>query len=217
MMAPIPHPEKPLLRGVSHHVAFVVALLAGGLLVLGSHGAETMVASLVYALSLATLFGVSALYHRKNWQPAARMVMRRLDHSAIFLLIAGTYTPVCMLLLEPGVGKLLLGLVWAGAILGIAQSVFWVNAPKAVSATIYVAFGCLVIPFLPQTAAALGGMRLALIAGGGALYALGAVVYALKRPDPWPAVFGYHEIFHALVIAASVAHFAAIASVVLGT
>lgn len=215
-MATLSHPEKPLLRGVSHQVTFFVALMAGGMLVLATHGLRAMAAIAVYALSLATMFGISALYHRKNWQPAARQVMRRLDHSAIFLLIAGTYTPVCMLLLERGVGTLLLGLVWGGALLGIGQSVFWVNAPKAVSASIYVTFGCLVIPFLPQTTAALGGVRLALIAGGGALYALGAVVYALKRPNPWPSVFGYHEIFHALVIAASVAHFAAIASVVMG-
>lgn len=215
-MATLSHPEKPLLRGVSHQLAFFVALLAGGCLLFLAHSPRTVAAIAVYAASLATMFGVSALYHRKNWQPAARQVMRRLDHSAIFLLIAGTYTPVCMLLLEPRVGSLLLGLVWIGALLGIGQSVLWVNAPKAVSASIYVAFGCLVIPFLPQTAAALGALRLALIAGGGALYALGAVAYALKRPNPWPAVFGYHEVFHALVVAASVAHFAAIASVVIG-
>jgi hemolysin III len=210
------HPNKPLMRGVSHQIAFFVALLAGGALVFATQGPRAMTAILVYALSLATLFGISALYHRKNWSPNARMMMRRLDHSAIFLLIAGTYTPVCMLLLEPKVGAMLLGLVWGGAILGIAQSVLWVNAPKAVSATIYVAFGCVILPFLPQTTAALGAVRLALIAGGGILYGLGAMVYALKRPDPWPSVFGYHEIFHALVIAASIAHFVAIASVVLG-
>lgn len=214
-MALLTQPDKPLLRGVSHQIAFFGALLAGGGLVLATQGPRALAAVLVYALSLATLFGISALYHRKNWSQKARMVMRRLDHSAIFLLIAGTYTPVCMLAMEPGVGGLLLGLVWLGAILGIGQSVLWVNAPKAVSASIYVAFGCVIIPFLPQTAAALGPMRLGLIAGGGALYAIGAAVYALKRPDPWPAVFGYHEIFHALVIAASGLHFVAIASVVL--
>jgi hemolysin III len=139
--------------------------------------------------------------------------MRRLDHSAIFLLIAGTYTPIC-LLLPARSGHPLLAIVWGGAAAGVLQSVLWVRAPKPLVAGVYVLLGWAVVPVLPALRAALGGTSLALLAAGGAAYTLGAVVYALRRPDPFPRVFGYHEVFHALVILAAVCHFAVAAAAV---
>jgi hemolysin III len=141
--------------------------------------------------------------------------MRRLDHSAIFLLIAGTYTPLC-LLLPAGTGLRLLAAVWVGAALGIVQSLLWVHAPKPLVAGIYVALGWAVLPVLPTLGAVLGTPALVLLAGGGAAYTLGAVIYATRRPDPFPKVFGYHEVFHALVIAAAACHFAVVARAVPG-
>lgn len=201
-----PLPAKPLLRGVSHQIAFFVALVAGLLLVHGARGARAQVGAAVYASSLAALFGVSALYHRRNWQPAARRWMRRLDHSAIFVLIAGTFTPFCLLLREGA--HFALALCWGAAALGVAQSVFWVSAPKPVAAILAVAMGWSVLPILPDIRSATGTGGVVLLLGGGVLYCLGAAAYAFKRPNPAPAVFGYHEIFHAFVIAGSACHFA---------
>ncbi|HET8538970.1 MAG TPA: hemolysin III family protein, partial [Anaeromyxobacter sp.] len=145
-----------------------------------------------------------------SWPPRARAWMRRLDHSAIFLLVAGTYTPMC-LLLPPASGLPLLAAVWAGASLGGVQSILWVPAPKPHVGAHAVALGWAVIPVLPELRAALGTPALALLAAGGAAYTLGAVVYAARRPDPFPRVFGYHEVFHALVIAAAACHLAVVA------
>lgn len=203
--AEVRHPEKPILRGVSHEIAAAVALLAWVALVATAPAARGRVAANVYGASLFALFTVSALYHRKTWAPRARMWMRRLDHSAIFLLIAGTYTPIG-LLLGPRGGTLLTA-VWAGAVLGVAQSVLWPRAPKALVAAVYVALGWMVLPMLPALRGALGPGALALLGAGGVLYTLGAVVYASRRPDPFPRVFGYHEVFHAMVIVAAALHF----------
>jgi hemolysin III len=213
MSATVLVPEKPLLRGVSHEIAAGVALAGWIVLALVAAPGRARVAAQVYGASLFTLFLVSALYHRPTWRPRARLLMRRLDHSAIFLLIAGTYTPFC-LLLPPASGVRLLAVVWAGAIAGILQSLLWVRAPKALSAVVYVLLGWVVVPVLPSLRAALGGGAVALLAGGGAVYTLGAIVYATRRPDPFPRVFGYHEVFHALVIAAAACHFAVAASAV---
>jgi hemolysin III len=169
----------------------------------------------VYGASLVTLFVVSAAYHRPTWAPRARSWMRRLDHSAIFLLIAGTYTPLC-LLLPPSTGLRLLAGVWAAAALGIVQSIVWVHAPKALVAAVYVALGWAALPVLPAMRAVLGTEAIALLAAGGAAYTIGAVVYAVRRPDPFPRVFGYHEVFHALVIVAAICHFAVVARAVPG-
>jgi hemolysin III len=200
-------PEKPLLRGVSHEIAAAVALAGWVALALVAAPGRARLAANVYGASLFTLFAVSALYHRPTWRPRARRVMRRLDHSAIFLLIAGTYTPFC-LLLPPATGHLLLAVAWGGAAAGVLQSLLWVGAPRAFSAVVYVLLGWVVVPVLPALRAALGGGAVALLAGGGALYTLGALVYASRRPDPSPRVFGYHEVFHAMVIAAAGCHFA---------
>lgn len=205
--------EKPLLRGVSHEVAAAFALVGWVLLVRHAPGPRAAIAAGVYGLTLTAQFGVSALYHRPRWGDRARLLMRRLDHAAIFLLIAGTYTPFC-LLLPDGPGRVLLAFVWAGALAGMAFSVAWPLAPKWLMAALTVALGWAVVPALPALRAAIGMGGLALLLGGGLAYTTGAVVYATRRPDPFPRVFGYHEVFHALVILAAVCHYVAIADVV---
>jgi hemolysin III len=199
-------PVKPLLRGVSHEIAAAVAVLAWIALALAAPVGPPRVAANVYGASLVSLFLVSALYHRPTWTPRARLLMRRLDHSAIFFLIAGTYTPIC-LLLPHRTGTTLLAIVWGGAAAGVLQSILWVRAPKPLVAAVYVLLGWVVVPVAPALHAALGGGAIALLGAGGAAYTTGAVVYALRRPDPFPRVFGYHEIFHALVIVAAACHF----------
>ena len=202
---------KPRLRGVSHFWAFFVALAAGAVLVATAPDGRATLAAAIYAGSLATLFGVSALYHRVNWRPAARRWMRRLDHSAIFLLIAGTVTPFALLVMSGPFATALLIAVWAGAAAGIVVELFWVDAPKWATAIVYLSVGWIGAIGFPAIVIEAGVAAGALIAIGGFLYTAGAIVYARQRPDPNPAVFGYHEIFHVLVIAAAVAHFAAVA------
>jgi len=205
--------EKPLLRGVSHEIAAAAALFAWvGLAVVAGPG-RARAAAHVYGASLFSLFFVSALYHRPTWKARARLLMRRLDHSAIFLLIAGTYTPFC-LLLPPATGIPLLAIVWGGAAVGVLQSILWVRAPKPLVAAVYVLLGWAVVPVVPALRAALGGGAIALLMAGGASYTVGALVYAARRPDPFPRVFGYHEVFHALVIAAAACHFAVAAAAI---
>jgi hemolysin III len=205
---------KPLLRGVSHEVAAGVALAAWIALALVAPSARARVAANVYGASLLALFAVSALYHRPTWPARARLWMRRLDHSAIFLLVAGTYTPFC-LVLGGARGEALLALVWGGAAIGVLQSVLWVRAPKALVAAVYVLLGWVILPVLPALVARLGPAAVALLAAGGIAYSLGAVVYALRRPDPFPRVFGYHEVFHALVVVAAGLHLAVAARAIL--
>jgi hemolysin III len=202
---------KPRLRGVSHQYAFYVAIAAGAALVVLARGAEARVAVAVYALSLCAMFGASALYHRIDWQPRASVWLRRLDHSMIYVLVAGTYTPFALLVLEPALGWTLLAIVWLGAVGGVAISLVWIDAPRWLSAVLYVALGWIGVMALPQLWDRVGAMAVALLATGGVLYTVGALVYARRRPDPAPRIFGYHEVFHALVIAAAVSQFAAVA------
>jgi hemolysin III len=207
---------KPRLRGVSHQWAFFVSLATGLALVIGAPGGEARVAAAIYALSVAALFGTSALYHRVTWASQnARRWMRRLDHSMIFLLIAGTYTPFAALVLEGTLATVILVVVWAGALGGIVLKLVWIDAPKPVVAVLYVLLGWVAVAAFPDLIDGLGVTSAALVAGGGVLYTAGAVVYALGRPDPAPTVFGYHEIFHALVIAAAALQYAVIAFFVL--
>lgn len=215
MIAPPAALVKPRLRGVSHTYAAVVAAGLGGLLMARVAAGDARRAVLVYTLSLVTLFGVSAAYHRPTWSPVARQWMRRLDHAAIFVLIAGTYTALC-LGLPPADASTLRTFVWVGALLGVLQSVLWVTAPKPLIAVLYVALGWSIAPYMKTVYASVGGAPLALVLVGGVAYSAGAVVYAKKRPDPVPAVFGYHEVFHALVIVAAALHFAAVAIIALG-
>jgi hemolysin III len=202
---------KPRLRGVSHQYAFFVAMAAGAALVVLARGAEARVAVGVYALSLCAMFGASALYHRIDWSPRLHAWLRRLDHSMIYVLVAGTYTPFALLVLAPALGWTILGVVWAGALAGVVLSLVWIDAPRWLTAVLYVALGWVAVVVLPQLWDRAGVMAVALLATGGVLYTLGAVVYARRRPDPAPRVFGYHEVFHALVIAAAAVQFAAVA------
>jgi hemolysin III len=202
---------KPRLRGVSHQYAFYVAVAAGAVLVVLAQGAQARVAVGVYALSLCAMFGASALYHRIDWPPRPSVWMRRLDHAMIYVLVAGTYTPFALLVLAPTLGWTLLGIVWAGALAGVALSLVWIDAPRALSALLYVVLGWLGLVALPQLWNRVGAMAVVLLATGGLLYTLGAVVYARRRPDPAPRVFGYHEVFHVLVIAAAAVQFVAVA------
>ncbi len=202
-------PPKPLLRGVSHQAACGVALIAGILLLAWAPTRRGQLAAAIYAASLVTLFGSSALYHRRHWSPPARARMRRLDHSAIFFLIAGTYTPFAMLL-PPTAERHLLTTVYIGAALGIIQTLLWVHAPKALVAALYLALGWVVVPFIAALRPVVDARQILLLAAGGAAYSGGAIIYALRRPDPAPSVFGYHELFHALTIVASICHFAAV-------
>ena len=204
--------RKPRLRGVSHKWAFFVSLVAGSALVVAAPTPRATIAVGIYAVSLSALLGVSALYHRVDWaRPSLRRWMRRLDHSMIFLLIAGTTTPFCVLVLSGALADALLVAVWAGAAAGIVVELIWVEAPKWVATSVYLAVGWIGALGFPAIVVAAGVGAGALIATGGLLYTAGAIVYARQRPDPRPATFGYHEIFHVLVIAAAAAHFAAIA------
>jgi hemolysin III len=203
---------KPRLRGVSHQWAFFAFLVAGAALVVAAPSGQATLAAVIYALSLVALFGTSALYHRINWvSAAARRWMRRLDHAMIFTLIAGTYTPFALLVLNGSLATGILVAVWAGALAGIALQLLWVDAPKWVTAIVYVTLGWVAAVAMPQMVSELGIAPVVLVAVGGVLYTIGAVIYALRRPDPAPAVFGYHEIFHLLVIAAAAVQYAAIA------
>ena len=204
--------SKPRLRGVSHEWAFFVSLIAGAALVVAAPTARATATAAIYAASLSALLGVSALYHRVNWRrPEIRRWMRRLDHSMIFLLIAGTVTPFAVLVLGGALGGALLIAVWAGAAAGIVVEMVWVEAPKWVAVIVYLAVGWIGALGVPAIVIKAGFGAGALIAVGGVLYTAGAIIYARQRPDPNPAVFGYHEIFHALVLAAAAAHFAAVA------
>jgi hemolysin III len=203
---------KPRLRGVSHEWAFFVSLVAGGGLVVAAPSGHARIAVAIYAFSLSALLGTSALYHRVNWRrPEIRRWMRRLDHSMIFLLIAGTVTPFAVLVMDGPWANALLIAVWAGAGAGIVVELVWVEAPKWATAAVYLTVGWIGALGFPAIVVGAGLGAGVLIAVGGLLYTAGAVVYARQRPDPNPAVFGYHEIFHVLVIAAAAVHFAAVA------
>jgi hemolysin III len=203
---------KPRLRGVSHQWAFFVSVATGVALVLAAPNGRATAAVAIYAFSVAGLFGASALYHRINWSTTgARRWMRRLDHSMIFLLIAGTYTPFAVLVLDGPLATAILIVVWAAALGGIVLKLAWIDAPKWLVALIYVAIGWVALAAFPQLLDKLGVTATAMVAAGGLLYTVGAVVYARKRPDPSPTVFGYHEIFHALVILAAALQYAVVA------
>ena len=206
---------KPRLRGVSHQYAFFVSVPCGVGLILAASAGRARLAAVVYAAAVSALLGTSALYHRVTWQPGARRWMRRLDHSMIFVLIAGTYTPVALLALHGSLADAVLVVLWAGALGGIVFKLLWVDAPKWLLAAVYVLLGLVTAAVFGQLPAAIGWLGVAGLACGGLLYTAGAIVYATGRPDPVPAVFGYHELFHALVIAAAALHYAVIAFAVL--
>jgi hemolysin III len=196
-------PVKPLLRGVSHQVSFFVAIVATAVLVVRAGTSPASTAALVFGATLVLLFGTSACYHRISWTPAARQRMRRLDHAAIFMLIAGGYTPLFALVPSPSGGHGALAAIWIGAGVGVVKSLAWPHAPKWLTALLCVAIGWMVIFQVMGRTPTVGTTCIGLLVASGVTYSVGALVYASKRPDPWPRVFGYHEIFHLLVVVAS--------------
>ncbi|WP_354698266.1 hypothetical protein DSM112329_03934 [Paraconexibacter sp. AEG42_29] len=220
MATPLPPdalvPVKPSLRGVSHQIAFFVAIGLGVALVLTAPGGRATATAAVYAAGVCGLFGISALYHRRTWATErARAWMRRLDHSMIFVFIAATYTPVAVLAMHGTLGTVIFVVVWSGALAGVSISLIWPHAPKWLSALVYISLGWVAVAAMPQLWDEIGPWSVLGLALGGVLYTAGAVVYARGRPDPRPAVFGYHEIFHACVVVAAGVHYAVIAFAVL--
>jgi hemolysin III len=199
------------LRGVLHQAAFVIALALAPLLILGADSGRPRTASAVFAFSVVACFGASALYHRVTWTPRVRLWMRRLDHAGVYLLIAGTYTPVSLLALDGAWRPVVLTIVWTGALAAIVLKFAWVEAPKWLAAAIGLALGWVAVAALPELAGHVNAAAVVLLVTGGLAYTAGAVVYARRRPDPAPAVFGYHELFHALTIVGVACQYVAIA------
>jgi hemolysin III len=211
----VPAATRPRLRGVIHHYSFYGSLVMGGLLIALAPGRTQTLVAMIYGASLSALLGVSALYHRVTWSLAARRHMGRLDHSMINILIAGTFTPFGVLVLSGTFAVVLLTLMWGGALLNILLHVFWIDAPKWLSAMSYVALGWVGVVAMPELTARGAWVPMVLLLVGGLLYSAGALVYALRRPDPVPGVFGYHEVFHGLVVVAAAVHYAAVVLTVL--
>jgi hemolysin III len=194
-----------------HQGAFAVSLVVGPLLVVEADGTRRVIAATVFAASVAACFGASALYHRVTWPPHLRLWMRRVDHAGVYLLIAGTYTPVGLLALSGAWRVGVLGVVWAGAAAAILLKFVWVGAPKALAVAIGIALGWVAVVALPELVKAIDPPGFVLLVIGGLLYTAGAIIYARRRPDPFPSVFGYHELFHALTIVAVACQYVAIA------
>jgi hemolysin III len=204
---------KPRLRGRLHQYAFFIALAAGVVLcaiAASRPGVAPLVSCLIYSLTVCGLFGTSALYHRRIWSERGYQIMRRADHSMIFIFIAGTYTPFCVLLLDPGSATLMLALIWGGALGGVALKSIWPHLPRWAGAPLYLALGWAAVVILPDVLRAGGVAALVLLATGGVIYSVGAIFYALRRPNPWPAVFGHHEFFHACTLVAALCHHVAV-------
>jgi len=209
----LPTPVKPRLRGWLHAGMFPAVLISGIFLIALADSTRGRMACAVFTLTACMLFGVSGLYHRGDWGPRANAVLRRLDHANIFLIIAGTYTPLTILLLPDGTQQTLLWAIWAAAVAGITFRVFWVGAPRWLYTPCYIAMGWAAVFFLPDFLHTGGVAVLVLVIVGGLLYSAGGVIYALKRPDPSPRYFGFHEVFHSLTLAAFIAHYVGISLV----
>ena len=201
---------KPTLRGWLHAFMFPISVVAGIVLVATAPSQEGRISSAIFAATASILFGVSALLHRGSWSPSGGGVLGKLGHANIYLIIAGTYTPFAVLALPDDEGRVLLSIVWAGALAGVVFRVFWVGAPRWLSTALYVVVGWVAIFFIPELVDGAGIAAVVLIVIGGILYSLGAVVYAIKRPNPSPEHFGFHEVFHALTIAAYTVHYVAV-------
>jgi hemolysin III len=205
---------KPKLRGVFHEVGFYAAAVLGVVLVLTAEPGKARIAGAIFAGSVAVCFGASALYHRPTWAPRARAWLARLDHAGIYLLIAGTYAPFGLLVMSKGWAIPILAIVWSGALIAIVLKLFWVQAPKWLSAAIGLTLGWVAAAAFPQLLK-LSIVAVVLVAAGGILYTAGAVIYARRRPDPLPLVFGYHELFHVFTVAAAACQYVAVAFYVL--
>lgn len=214
-MPSMPAIARPRWRGRIHQVAFFVSIPAAVALVALADGWVARVAVVVYALSLIAVFGSSAAYHRGDWTPVALRRMKRLDHSMIFVLIAGSYTPVALLVLHGPWSAVILSLVWAGAVAGITLKLVRIDGFSVLTATLYMALGWVALVAFPQLVNEMPPAALVLTVLGGVLYTVGAIVFATRRPDPAPAVFGYHEIWHAFMVAAAACHFAMVTILVI--
>jgi hemolysin III len=199
---------KPTWRGWLHAGTFPVAIAAGIVLIVLAHGVPGKWAAAVFMATSLLLFGNSALYHRFNWKPKTKAVLKRIDHANILLLIAGTYTPLAVLALPTDKAIILLSIAWGGAILGILFRVFWLHAPRWLYVALYLALGWAAVMYIVDLVQANVAMMV-LVVVGGLLYSMGAVVYALKRPNPWPGHFGFHEIFHVCTVLAFMCHWTA--------
>lgn len=207
--------EKPRLRGVFHLWAFFAAIGAGIVLVAVAEGARARFAAWVYVTALAAMFGASALYHRYPFKSAARRVWaRRLDHSTIFVFIAGTYTPFALLSFGGWLRMVVLAVVWTGAALGLVLNLLWLHAPRWVTVLAYVAVGWVGVVTVPQLFSSVGVVGTVLVIAGGALYTVGALTYAFHWPNPFPRTFGFHEVFHVLVVLAAASQYVAVSLVV---
>ena len=207
--------NPPMFRGVSHRAMFIVALTLAPIMIVAAPGVGPRLVIAFYTLSIAALFGVSALYHRVPWSPRVRRAMQRLDHAVIFVAIGGTYTPVALFALSPWAAKLVLTLVWGGAAVGVFMRVRFTDARKAVVALPYLVVGWCLMAVVADAWHHLGVAGFLLLLVGGLAYTAGALVFAFQRPDPWPATFGFHEVFHVLTVAGAALHYVAIAFVVL--
>jgi len=204
---------KPRLRGRLHQYAFFVACVGGVVLcsiALTRPGLAPFLSCLVYSTTVCGLFGISALYHRRFWSERGYQIMRRLDHSMIFIFIAGTYTPFCVALLTPGRATVVMILIWSGAVGGVVLKSVWPHLPRWVGAPLYLALGWGAVAIMPDVLHRGGVTDLVLLVIGGLAYSVGAIFYALRRPNPWPAVFGHHEFFHACTVLAAASHHIAI-------
>jgi hemolysin III len=206
--------ETPSLRGVSHEIAAFVSPVLGAALIVVAHTPTARWAALVYTLGITAMYTTSACYHRGHWTPPVKKRLRRLDHSMILVGIAATYTPIAVVGLDTRSAKILLGIVWPLAVAGIVVQMLWLHAPRWLSAGLYVVIGWVALAFLPVLWNQLGVITCALLVCGGVVYSLGAVVYATRRPDPAPAVFGFHEVFHLLTVVAGLFFYIAIARVI---
>ena len=211
MLDPAPAEAIPRLRGVLHAYAVVFAVAAAIVLIASVSGVRAHVAAAVYGAGLCGLFAVSATYHRWPAQSRVKPLLRRVDHSMIFVFIAASYTPIALLVLHSPLSWIVLVSVWAGAGAGVVFSLVWIDAPRSWTAGAYIALGWVSVAAAPQIVRGIGAAPALLLLAGGLLYSAGALVYARQRPDPWPAVFGFHEVFHALVVAAVAVHFATLA------
>jgi len=204
---------KPRLRGRLHQYAFFVALVCGIVLcsiALSRPGIEPFLGTLIYSITVCGLFGISALYHRRVWSERGYQIMRRADHSMIFIFIAGTYTPFCLQLLSSTKATVMLSLIWGGALGGVALKTIWPHLPRWVGAPLYLALGWGALAIMPDVLHRGGVACLVLLVVGGVIYSAGAVFYAMRRPNPWPNVFGHHEFFHACTLVAAICHHIAI-------
>jgi hemolysin III len=202
----------PRLRGLLHAYAFYVAAVAACGLVVLAPTSQARVAAAIYGCGLCALFAASGLYHRWRWSPRWKPLLRRVDHSTIYVFIAATSTPIALLVLDGPIRVVVLLSVWIGAALGIVFALAWINAPRLLTSCTYLAVGWVGVVSVPQLLGKVGVAPFVLFLVGGLLYSAGATIYAMRRPNPWPRVFGFHEIFHTLVIAAALVHFVAMAA-----